>query len=134
MAKIKTFVDASVLIAAFRGNEEICRKAMEIIDDPEREFIVSDYLKLEVIPKPTFFQYHEEVMFMQTFINNASMEFSGTPFTTSRALTLACQYGLNAIDALHAEVAIEAEANVLITIEKSTKPLYRIQEIQVKYI
>ena len=54
MTKTKTFVDANVLIAAWRGNAELLQKSMEILDDPDREFIVSDYLKLEVIPKPTF--------------------------------------------------------------------------------
>ena len=73
MSKTRTFVDANVLIAALQGKDELWQKSIEILDDPDREFVVSDYLKLEVIPKPTFHGFHEEVQFMQTFIDNASI-------------------------------------------------------------
>jgi predicted nucleic acid-binding protein len=131
MTKTKTFIDANILIAAWRGNAELLQKAMEIIDDPDREFIVSDYLKLEVIPKPTFFQLYEEVQFMEDFIESASLEVKSTPSITTQAIELACRYGLSAMDALHAETAIEAKADEFITIEKPTKPLSRILEIKV---
>jgi hypothetical protein len=134
MSKTRTFVDANVLFAAWRGNEELCQKAMEVIDDPDREFIVSDYLELELIPKPTFFGNHDEVQFMRAFIESASLQVNGTPLITAQAIKLACQYGLSAMDALHAEVAIEAKADVFITIEKPTKPLHRLLEIKVKSI
>ena len=104
---------------------------MEIIEDPDREFIVSDYLKLEVIPKPTFFENHDEVQFMQAFMDNASWQVNATPLITTQAIALACRYGLSAMDALHAETAIEAKADEFITIEKSTRPLSRIIEIKV---
>jgi predicted nucleic acid-binding protein len=131
MTKTKTFVDANVLIAAWRGNADLLKKSMEIIDDPDREFIVSDYLKLEVMPKPTFFKNNDEIQFMQTFIDNASWQVNATPSITSQAIALACRYGLSAMDALHAETAIEAKADVFFTIEKPTRPLSRIQEIKV---
>ena len=131
MGKTKTFVDANILIAAWRGNTELLQKSMEIIDDPDREFIVSDYLKLEVIPKPTFFENHDEVQFMQAFMDNASWQVNATPLITTQAIALACRYGLSAMDALHAETAIEAKADKFITIEKPTRPLSRILEIKV---
>ncbi len=131
MTKIKTFVDANILIAAWRGNAELLQKSMEIIEDLDREFIISDYLKLEVIPKPTFHGFHEEVQFMETFIDSASIQVKATPSTTTQAIGLACRYGLSAMDALHAETAIEAKADVFFTIEKPTKPLSRVQEINV---
>ena len=131
MTKTKTFVDANILIAAWRGNAELLQKSMEIIEDPDREFIVSDYLKLEVIPKPTFHGFHEEVQFMQTFIDSASLQVRATPSITTQAIAMACRYGLSAMDALHAETAIEAKADEFITIEKPTRPLSRILEIKV---
>jgi predicted nucleic acid-binding protein len=134
MSKTRTFIDANVLLAAWRGNEELCQKAMDILDDPDREFIVSDYLKLEVIPKPTFFRNYDEVQFMLTFIDNASWHLKGTNSITAQAITLACRYGLSAMDALHVETAIEAKADIFVTIEKPTKPLHRVQEIKVESI
>ena len=131
MSKTKTFVDANVLIAAYQGSDELCRKAMEIIDDPNREFIVSDYLKLEVIPKPTFHRFHEEIEFMQTFIDSASLQVSPKPSITALAITLACQYDLPPLDALHAGTAVESKADELVTLEKPEKPLCQVREIKV---
>jgi predicted nucleic acid-binding protein len=131
MSKTKTFVDASVLIAAFRGKDDICQKAMEVIEDNDREFVVSDYLKLELIPKPTFFKNEEELLFMQGFIDNASTYVHANSLITEQAIALACRYGLSAIDALHAEAAIETSADVLVTVEKPNKPFYRIKEIKI---
>lgn len=31
-----TFVDAGVLIAAARGSDDVARRAMEVLDDPDR--------------------------------------------------------------------------------------------------
>lgn len=70
MAK-RTDLDANVLIAAFRGESDIAFRALEVLDDSERQFVVSDYLRLEVLPKPTFLGRHEEVQFMQTFFEAA---------------------------------------------------------------
>lgn len=131
MSKTKTFLDSNVLITAFQAIDEVWQKAMEIIDDPEREFIVSDYLKLEVIPQPTFHRRHEEIQFMQAFFDSASLHVSPTPLITSRAIILACRYSLGPMDALHAGTAVVSEADVLITLEKPEKPLCQIKEIKV---
>jgi len=131
MSKIKTFVDSNVLITAFQGKDEIWQRAIDIIDDPEREFIVSDYLKLEVIPQPTFHQRHEEIQFMHTFFDGASLYASPTPIITAQAVNLACQYSLSPMDALHAGTAVESKVDELITLEKPAKPLCQIKEIKV---
>jgi len=131
MSKTITFVDADVLITAFQGKDKIWQKAIEVLDDPEREFVVSDYLKLEVIPKPTFHGFHEEVQFMQTFIDNASIQVGATPSITAQAITLACRYDLTPLDALHAGTAIESKADMLITLERPTSPLCQVKEVKI---
>lgn len=57
-----TFVDAGVLIAAARGGSEQAARAMEVLDDPEREFAASPFLRLEVIPQATFNKRLAEVV------------------------------------------------------------------------
>lgn len=131
MSKTKTFLDSNVLITAFQGIDEVWQKAMETIDDPDREFIVSDYLKLEVIPQPTFHRRQEEIQFMQAFFDSASVYMEATASITAQAMTLACRYSLGPMDALHAGTAIESEADVLVTLEKPDKPLCQVQEIKV---
>ncbi len=46
-----TYVDAGVLIVAARGTDTLAAKALEILDDPRREFASSDLLRLEVLPQ-----------------------------------------------------------------------------------
>ncbi|MBS3907054.1 MAG: PIN domain-containing protein [Syntrophaceae bacterium] len=132
MPKKKTFVDANVLIAAFQGKVEISEKALMILDDPEREFIVSDYLRLEVIPKPRFHRKQEEVEFMEAFFESASEEVGSTPTLTLQAIELASNHDLHPLDALHVSVAVQADADEFITGEKESKPLFRVDNLTVK--
>jgi hypothetical protein len=48
---IKTLIDSGVLIAAARGQGSTSLRAVEVLDDPNREFVSSPFLKLEVLPK-----------------------------------------------------------------------------------
>jgi hypothetical protein len=132
MTKTKTFVDANILMAAFQGKDDLSQKALQILDDPERQFIASDYLKLEVIPKPKFYRRDEEVQFMEAFFESASLHVRSTPLITAQAIDLACRYDLHPLDALHAGTAIESKADEFITLEKRTKPICQIREIVVK--
>ena len=50
----RTFLDAGVLIAAVRGQEEEAARALAILEAPERTFIASDFLKMEVLPKAIY--------------------------------------------------------------------------------
>jgi hypothetical protein len=49
-----TFVDAGVLIAAARGGSIQTGRAMDILDDPERQFASSAFVRLEVLPQALF--------------------------------------------------------------------------------
>jgi hypothetical protein len=62
-------VDAGVLIAAARGRADVATHAMKILDDPDREFVASPFLKLEVLPKAVYEKRQAEVEFYETFFN-----------------------------------------------------------------
>ena len=49
MAKTRTFVDADVLINAIGGIGTVAVAAQAIMDDPDREFVSSDILRLELL-------------------------------------------------------------------------------------
>jgi len=68
---ILTFVDAGVLIAAARGTTDISGKAMELLDDDKRTFASSDFVRLEVLPKPMFHKRQEEAAFYGAFFEAA---------------------------------------------------------------
>jgi len=127
----RTYLDSSVLIAAFRGDGVVAVRALEVLDDPGRQFVVSDYLRLEVLPKPTFLGRREEVLFMRTFLEEAAEDVPSSQELTGRAVNLASQYDMTPIDALHVGAAVTAAVDELITIEKATKPMCRVREIKV---
>jgi len=118
-------VDADILISAAKGTETLSEPALEVLDDPERSFVCSDYVKLEVLPNATFFERTGIVAFYEAFFETVERWVSPSPALSARALDLACRYGLGAMDALHVAAAESADAE-LITAEKPTKPMFRV--------
>ncbi len=51
MIRKRTFIDAGVLIAAARGEDDPSISALEILDDPSREFVSSPFIELECFPR-----------------------------------------------------------------------------------
>ena len=125
----RTYLDTNVLIDAFQGENDAAIRALEVLDDPERRFVVSDYLRLELLPHPTFLGRTEEVQFMRTFFENAAEDVPPSQELTGCALDMASKYDMTAIDALHIGTALMAEVDEFITMEKATTPMCRIREI-----
>lgn len=128
--KKRTYIDASVLIGAFRGVEPIAARCLAVLDDPARTLVVSDYVRLEVLPKPVFQKRVEEVAFMEVVLDSAE-NITSSPQLTRLAFHLAISYNLGALDALHAAAALVGQADELVTMEKPSKPLCQIQELRV---
>lgn len=126
----RTYIDANVLISAFRGNEPSATRALEVLDDPDRRLVVSNYLRLEVLRKPLFHGHQEEVEFMQLVFDRAEV-ISTSDELTSQAVSLAAQYDLGPLDALHVSAAVIGQVDELVTLEKGTKPLCRVREVTV---
>lgn len=127
----RTYIDTSVLIDAFQGDAETSQRAMKVLDDPHRILVVSDYLRLEVLPKPSFHKNHEEVEFMSAVLDNAGENIPPDQNVTETAIDLASRYDLTPIDALHAGAAVTAGVDELVTMEKPTNPLCRVKEVKV---
>jgi len=127
----RTYIDANVLIAAFQGDESISRPAMEVLTDPERALVVSDYLRLEVLPKPTFHKREEEIEFMKSVFDSASETIPSFPQVTAQALQLASEYDMTPVDALHVGAAVIGKVDELVTMEKPTKPMCRVKAVTV---
>lgn len=123
---LRTFLDSGVLLAAFRGDSQSHQAAMAIIDDDTRELVVSDLVKLEVIPKASFHKRAEEVAFYEAIFDAASTISVTTGDAINRAIELAKKNDLAPIDACHAERALSEMVDEFVTTEKPTKPLFRI--------
>lgn len=121
------FVDASVLIAAARKSdaETLARKvrARNILNDPQREFVASEFLKLETLPIARFFSRQRELRFYADFFDSIT-RWAPTETLIPTALDLASEYGLGALDALHICAAKHFDAE-FVSAERPTKPIYR---------
>lgn len=131
MSFTKTYIDSGVLIAAFRGITTVAVKATEVLDDPQREYATSLFVKLEVLPKAIYNQQLAEVDFYETFFAGCSIWATELEKIIEFAQQLASDFGLWAIDALHVAAAISVGADELITTEKPSKHKHRITEIRV---
>lgn len=131
MALRRTYLDAGVLINAWQGEGDIAMRAMAVLDDPNREFVISDFLRLETLPKPSFHKNSAEVDFMETIFSSAADFVATTAVLSSHAVQLASTYDLSPIDALHVSAALSAKVDDFITSEKSTKPMFNVKGLNV---
>lgn len=119
-----TVLDASVLITAAIGPDPARRfRAITVLGDSQRTFAATRFLPLEVLPIATHYQKTKELRLYERFFQSVSTWLEEEPLLQP-ALTLACQYGLGALDALHLAAAIQLQAE-FISAERPTKPLYR---------
>ena len=128
---ILTFVDAGVLIAAFRGQGELGRRALNVLSDPDREYASSPFVRLEVLPKPMYLRREIEVRFYNAFFSSVSRWVESVDDVVERAYRIATSNGLNGIDALHVAAAVLVGADELVTTEKAGKPIHRVTDIVV---
>lgn len=128
---IRTYVDAGVLITAARGVAPIALKAIEILDDPNREFASSVFLQLEVLPKAVYYKNEAEAEFYKTFFNAVTHWAASIETIAREAFREACDTGLAAMDALHVASAISIGAEELVTTEGAEKPIHRTRLIRV---
>jgi predicted nucleic acid-binding protein len=127
----RTYVDSGVLIAAARGIDAIAQRAMNILDDPEREFVSSVFVKLEVLPKSIYHHQAIEVEFYTTFFDSVAVWADNFARIAELAYKEACQTGINALDALHIAAAASVGVEEFITSERPTKPLHRAKTVRI---
>lgn len=123
---ILTYVDAGVLIAAARGTEALSRNALDVLDDPNREFVSSIYLKLEVLPKAVYHKHLPEIELYEAFFDSVSRWANSLDTVLDGAYREACNLGLAAMDAIHVCASRSVGAEEFITTEKPGKPIHRI--------
>jgi predicted nucleic acid-binding protein len=121
----RTYIDSGVLIAAYKGTEPTSEKALAIIRDESRSFVVSEALSLECVSaalKGTT-PDKDQAEFCAKFIERNE----GSPLTfTDWALGVFAKHFIQPMDLLHISVAVSAGAVEFVTTEKSTKPFFTI--------
>jgi len=122
---IKTFIDSGVLIAAARGNSEKSLPAVQVLDDANRSFVSSPFLKLEVLPKAIYNQCREEELFYEAYFTAVTDYVTDLEQILLMGSQEARQWGLGAMDALHVAAAVMAGAKEFMTTEKPSRSIYR---------
>jgi predicted nucleic acid-binding protein len=129
---MRTFLDAGVLIAAIRGAPELADRAMELINDPERLFVSSEFVQLEVLPKALYYRRMPEVSFYRAYFASVAEMVPVSQALISQAAEQAQRAGLAAMDALHIAAAKAGNAAEFITVERLGKPLFRVEGLNVQ--
>jgi len=115
MPGIRTYVDASILIAALKGTEDVSEIAMDLLEDSKREFVVSEYLRLETFPHYIHDESENEVAFLEEFFRAAIVCTQPSMELMARAYKMAIAHRLTALDALHLGAAELAQADEIVT-------------------
>jgi hypothetical protein len=107
---------------------------LAILDDPDRTFVASDYLRLELLPKPLCNGYADEAEFYRAYFESVAAWVKSSPELSAAAFERACQFNLSALDALHVVAAEQASADELVTAEKPQKPITLVKTVSVRSI
>ncbi len=118
MSKKVTFVDTGVLIAAARGDEEASAAAFAVLDDPEREFASSDFVRLEAIGHTMREGYVEQLHYYLEFFKGVSFWATDLKAVVDKAIGECMSTPIDSMDALHVAAAVLVGADELVTTEK----------------
>lgn len=126
-----TYIDSGVLIFAAQGTTAAASLALPFLTDPDREYVTSDYVRLEVLPKATFHGRMAEVAFYNLFFTTTTRSIPTSESLLNYALEEACKTGIQGLDAVHIACAVFAGAEEFITSEKSNRPIHRTKLVKV---
>jgi len=134
LTQLRTFIDSGVLLAAFKAAGELAENALAVLGDAERRFVSSDFVRLELLPKPICYGNDAERLFYETFFANVEQLVQASALLVEAAEREAEAVGLSALDALHIAAAKQTACDEFVTAEKSTKPLFRVAGLRVTTI
>src|SRR5438132_11294289 len=118
----RTFLDSGVLIAAARSVSPDWERALQLLEDPDRVFLTSPFIYLELVPKAIFHRRRLEHSFYEKYFQRA-VWFRDVEKIEASAQAEAERSGLSAMDALHVAAAYLSDAEELIRIEKPGKTI-----------
>ena len=129
----RTFLDSGVLIAAYKGLPSIEEPAGLILDDPDRLFLSSPFVRHEVSPKALFNKQAVEYRFYQGYFRRA-LFCDDLKSILSHAGKESAKSGIGPMDSLHIAAAHLLDADEFITTERPSKSIYRTSLVKVIYL
>jgi predicted nucleic acid-binding protein len=130
---IRTFLDSGVLVAAARALGGDGLRAIQLLQEPNREFLTSPFVHLEVTPTAIFYRKRLEQLFYEKYFGNATW-FRDIERIEALARVEAAKAGLGAMDSLHIAAARLMNAEEFVTTEKPNKAIHRSSLVAVVYL
>ena len=120
----RTYLDTGVLIDAARGKGSRAEAALRLLLDPERVFLSSSYLDLELLPQVIKHRVREQQEFLETYLASTErIEDWNAIFRV--AFREASRSPVSGMDALHVAAAHLLKADEFITTEKPGRAIYQ---------
>ncbi len=104
---------------------------MAILDDPDREFASSPFLRLEVLPRAVFNRRAPEKAFYEAFFASVTRWATDLGAIVAAAEVESSSSGVEAMDALHVAAAASVGAVELVTTEKHSRSIHRARAVKV---
>ena len=128
--RIRTFLDSGVLIAAFNGAPQLRELALQILEDPDRVFVTSPFVRLEVLPKAIFNKQVNERRFYEQFFARAVC-VSDLNAVFDLGEKEAAKSGVGSMDSLHLAAAHLLSVDEFLTTEGLRKSIHRSSLVKV---
>lgn len=127
--KIRTFLDAGVVMAAAKTGHPDFRRAYALVNDPRRVFASSIYIQLETITKAVYNNHHQQVAAYKDYFHLVKYWPKSPTDLLADAFKLAQQYGLGGMDALHIAAARMTGRDEFITTEELKQSIHRAKRV-----
>ncbi len=129
----RVYLDSGALIVAALGQAGPGLRRLLESDETEVTFLASFMTWLEVIPKPTFNKYTNQVAFYERQ-RDQSVHVPINDAMLAYAFQTAVKYGLGGPDGLHLACAVTEKADLFVTTERGTRPMHRVTEVRVVHV
>lgn len=122
---IRTYLDSGVLIALFNASHMMHQPARKLLSDSNREFVVSPFVELEVLPHMKRERDPNYAAARKVFENMDLV--ADVSETLGAAFDLLSRISLGNVDALHVGAALTANCDELVTTElpRAGKSIHR---------
>jgi predicted nucleic acid-binding protein len=124
----RTYVDAGVLVTAARGSASLSEPAIRVLCDPEREFVSSLLVRLEVLPRAL---NDSELEFYETYFQQVAIWAPFDTYLLTAAIEEAQSSGVSPLEAIHLVLATATGCQELVTADKPDAPIYATKRLPV---
>jgi hypothetical protein len=129
----RTYLDAGVLIDAASGKGARAELALGLLKEPNRVFLSSPYVDLELLPQAILNHRRSQQEFLEAYLA-ATERVEDMDAIFREAFREASRSPVSGMDALHVAAAHILNASELITTEKPGKAIYKNSLVPVVYL